>query len=479
MIEQMTAGMLLCVCSKNSEVDVEAVFTRNPNMILKPEHFAARRVNWSPKSDNLKSLARELNLGLGSFILVDDNPVECAEVRAKCPEVLTLQLPSETAKWPQFLAHVWAFDHLRVTEEDRTRTQKVLENTEREKYRDQVSTLKDFIDGLQVQVELFTPSPDQIGRVSQLTQRTNQFNWTTIRRSESDILYLQKQNGHCLAVKVSDRFGDYGMVGLLIYFENGDGYEVDTFLLSCRVLGRGVEHQVLAQFGQRALKQGKSRVKFHFRATDKNQPAWEFIKTIGAEFMEMSAKETIIRLPAEKIAGLRYHPDSGQPNQADAGGSDSSKTKSRPRSAVAFAGLSEKFQRVADELNDGKTICPAIEAYRLRAAENGAPSPGEELPATLAGKILGIWRKVIGNPSVGMNDNFNDAGGTSLKADQIVAAIRRELNLHLSIVNIFECPTVRLLSEKLEPGKTTGGSVNAAIERGARRRKQLSRKLVS
>jgi acyl carrier protein len=254
---------------------------------------------------------------------------------------------------------------------------------------------------------------------------------------------------------------------------------VDTFLLSCRVLGRGVEYQVLAQFGELALKQDKSRVKFHFRPTDKNQPAWEFIKTIGAEFMEMSAKETIIRLPTEKIADLRYNPDSGQPNDADAEGNGSSEAKSKPRSAMVRAGLSEKFQQVAVELNDVKKICPAIEAYRLRVAENGKPAPGEELPATLAGKILGIWRKVIGNSRVELNDNFIDAGGTSLKAVQIVAAIRRELNLHLSIVNIFECPTVRLLCEKLEPGKTTGGSVNAAIERGARRRKQLSRKLVS
>ena len=477
MIRQMNAGMLLCVCSKNSTPDVEAVFGQNPKMILKPGHFAAWRVNWSPKSENLKSLARELNLGLDSFIFIDDNAVECAEVRAKCPEVLTLQLPFETCHWPRFLDHVWAFDRLRVTEEDRTRTQKVLENAEREKYRDQVSTLKDFIDGLQVQAELFAPLPDQIGRVSQLTQRTNQFNWTTIRRSESDILYLlEKQNGHCLAVNVRDRFGDYGMVGLLIYFENGGSYEVDTFLLSCRVLGRGVEHEVLAQFGQLALKDGKPWVKFHFRPTDKNQPAWEFIKTLGAEFMEMSAKETTIRMPAEKIAGLRYHPDSAQPDSANAKGNGLSEAKSKPRSAMARAGWSEKFQQIAVELNDVKKICPAMEANQSRKTGNSEASSREELPQTLAGKILGIWRRVIGNSRVGMNDNFVDAGGTSLKAVQVVAAIRRELNLHLSIVNIFECPTVRLLSEKLEPGKSTGGSVNAAIERGARRRQQLSRR---
>ncbi|HTR42243.1 MAG TPA: FkbM family methyltransferase [Pseudomonadales bacterium] len=478
MARQMDAGMLLCVCSKNSAPDVEAVFAQNPNMILKAGNIAGWRVNWSPKSENLKSLARELNVGLDSFIFVDDNPVECAGMRAQCPEVLTLELPSDTSEWPQFLDQVWAFDHVRVTEEDRTRTQKVLENVEREKYREQASTLKDFIDGLQLQVELFTPAADQISRISQLTQRTNQFNCTTIRRSESDILHLlEKQNGHCLAVKVSDRFGDYGMVGLLIYFENGDRYDVDTFLLSCRVLGRGVEYQVLSQFGQLALKNSKQEAKLHFRPTEKNQPAWEFIKAVGAEFMEMSSRETIIfQFPAEKLAALRYNPDSAQSGRAHASGSDSSETKSKARPAAALVGLSGKFRHIAVELNDLKKICPAIDAHKSRAAGNVEVSPGEELPATLAGKILNIWRRVIGNARVGMNDNFIEAGGTSLKAVQVVAAIRRELNLHLSIVNIFECPTVRLLCEKLEPGKPTGGSVNAAIQRGARRRQQLSRR---
>jgi FkbH-like protein/FkbM family methyltransferase len=477
MVRQMTAGMLLCVCSKNNGPDVEAVFRQNQNMILKHEHIAVWRVNWSLKPENIKSIARELNVGLDSFIFVDDNPVECAAMRAECPEVLTLQLPSDPGQWPQFFDHVWAFDHLRTTGEDHTRTQKVLENVEREKYREQVSTLKDFIDGLRLRVELFTPLPGQISRASQLTQRTNQFNCTTIRRSESDIReLLEKKNGRCLAVNVSDRFGDYGMVGLLIYFEEGSGYDVDTFLLSCRVLGRGVEHQVLAQFGQPALKQGKQWVRIHFRPTDKNQPAREFIQSIGAEFMQTLDGDTIVQFPAEKLASLHYNPDSTQPTREASQENGASEHKPKPRSAAASVESSGKFQQIAVELNDVKTICRAIESYRSRMATKGESSHGEELPPTLAGKILGIWRKVIGNPRIGINDNFIEAGGTSLKAVQVVAAIRRELNLHLSIVNIFECPTVGLLCEKLAPVKAAGGAANAAIERGARRRKQLSQR---
>ena len=379
-----------------------------------------------------------------------------------------MQLPSDAAQWPQFLDHVWAFDHLRVTDEDRTRTQKVLENTQREKYREQVSTLKDFIDGLQLEVQLFVPVPDQINRVSQLTLRTNQFNFTTIRRSEADIVHLlDKQKGYYLAVKVSDRFGDYGMSGLLIYFENDDSCEIDTFLLSCRVLGRGVEHQVLAQF---ALKCGKPSIKFRFQATDKNQPAWEFIKSIGAGYTQTSDKETIILLAAEMLADLRYDPDSAQ--SVSARSEENNATELRPRSTIALTGSSEKPQQIAAEWNDAKKICAAIDSHKSKAIAN---VPVEELPATLAGKILGIWRRVIGNPHVSLNDNFVDAGGTSLKAVQIVAAIRRELNFSLSIVNIFECPTARLLSEKLEPPKASTSTMNEAMARGARRRKQPAR----
>ncbi len=469
MVRQMTDGMLLCLCSKNNDADVRAVFEQNPHMVLKTGQLAASRINWLPKSENIQSLAHELNLGLDSFIFLDDNAMECGEVRAQWPQVLTLQLPSDTAEWPQFLEHVWAFDHLRVTDEDRTRTQKVLENAQREKYREQASTLKDFIDGLQLDVQLSVPTADQIGRVSQLTLRTNQFNFTTVRHSESDIInLLENQHGHCLAVKVSDRFGDYGMSGLMIYSEDGDGYDVDTYLLSCRVLGRGVEHQVLAQFGQLCLRRGKEWARFRFQATEKNQPAWEFIQSVGAGFMQTAGSETVIVLPAEKLANLRYEPGEAQTNHTNG----SSETGSKPRSTTAVLGLSKKFQQIAGELNDVKKICAAIDTRKSQA--NGKAF-AEELPATLAGKILGIWRRVIGNSHVGMNDNFVDVGGTSLKAVQIVAAIRRELNLHLSIVNIFECPTVRLLSEKMEPAKAPPVSMNEAMARGARRRKQPTR----
>ena len=121
MVELAGKGILLCLCSKNDESDVLEVFEQRPDMVLKRDHLVSWRINWMPKSENIKSLAQELNLGLDSFIFLDDNPVECAEVRSGCPEVLTLRLPIER-DIAGFLKHVWAFDRLNVTSEDQQRT---------------------------------------------------------------------------------------------------------------------------------------------------------------------------------------------------------------------------------------------------------------------------------------------------------------------------------------------------------------------
>ena len=243
MIGQINRGMLLCLCSKNSEQDVLDVFDRRTDMVLKREHLVSWRINWKSKSENIKSLAAELGLGLDSFIFIDDSPVDCADVRIQCPSVLTLQTPPDSTSIPGFLNHLWAFDHLSSTEEDRNRTRTYRENAERHGFRDQTLSLKEFIEGLQLRIEISDATAGQLARVAQLTVRTNQFNLTTIRRSEHDIKdFLGREGAACLTVRVADRFGDYGLVGTLLYEANADRFMVDTLLLSCRVLGRGVEY---------------------------------------------------------------------------------------------------------------------------------------------------------------------------------------------------------------------------------------------
>ena len=216
MVAQQAKGRLLCLCSKNNERDVWEVFERHSEMPLKREHLAAWRINWQPKSENLKDLARELNLGLDSFIFIDDNPVECAEVKANCPSVEVLLLPPDVERIPKFLAHIWAFDQNKVTHEDRQRTASYRQNAERESLRSSSSSLDDFLASLDLQVEISAFQPEQLDRVAQLTQRTNQFNLTTIRRTEQEILSLvQSGKLQCETISARDRFGDYGLVEVL------------------------------------------------------------------------------------------------------------------------------------------------------------------------------------------------------------------------------------------------------------------------
>ncbi|HEY0605644.1 MAG TPA: HAD-IIIC family phosphatase, partial [Herpetosiphonaceae bacterium] len=285
MVAQHDAGMVLCLCSKNDEADIDEVFSRRSDLPLRREHITSRRINWHTKSENVRSLAAELQLGLDSFIFLDDNPLECAELRAHCPDVLTLQVPSDPEAIPHFLQHIWAFDRLKLTDEDRRRTSLYRQQLSRAEFRRSADSFGDFLAGLELEVTIAPPSRQQLHRVAQLTQRTNQFNLTTVRRSEQELARLLESGAsECLAVQVQDRFGDYGLVGALLFAAEAQQLIVDTFLLSCRALGRGVEHRMLSRLGQIALARGLDQILLRFTPTARNQPAHEFLASIvGAD----------------------------------------------------------------------------------------------------------------------------------------------------------------------------------------------------
>jgi FkbH-like protein/FkbM family methyltransferase len=477
MVGQMNAGMLLCLCSKNNEKDVLDVFDLRTDMVLKREHLVSQRINWNAKSESVKSLANELNLGLDSFIFIDDNPVDCADVQINCPAVLTLQLPRNAESLPSFLNHIWAFDHQAVTEEDQNRTRMYQESTKRQQYREQSFSLKDFVKGLQLRVEISEATEDQLDRVSQLTFRTNQFSFTSVRRSENEIKdFLQREGSHCLAVRVADRFGDYGLVGVAMYETEADRYKVDTLLLSCRVLGRGVEHALVSLLGRRAVNEEKAFVEFRYLLTEKNLPALEFITSVGAQYRNEAG--TSWTFPAERLAGVEYDPDRNAPIEREAPATvNPDKLTRRSTGVLGVANPSASLQGIGENLYDIDRLAKAIEEYRLRAQPLHAVAdvvPGSALEIAVAN----IWKKILGKPRIGMNDNFFESGGTSLRAVQVIAMIKKELQQNLSIVSMFECPTVTLLAAKLsgKSGEARVGTTTAgAALRGQRRRYKTTR----
>lgn len=475
MVAKSQAGVLLCLCSKNNEKDVLDALTRRADMPLKPDHLAAWQVNWKSKSQNIQALAKQLNLSLDSFIFLDDNPVECAEVRAKCPEVVTLQVPSDPAQFPSFLAHIWPLDGSAVTQEDAARTRMYRENAQRERAREESLSLASFVHGLELRVDIAPPSRVDIARVSQLTYRTNQFNFTTIRRSEGEILeYLNHEDRGGLVVRVSDRFGDYGLVGVVLFERATDQLRVDTLLLSCRVLGRGVEHAIMAWLGNEAVRTSRRWVVVPYAQTERNQPALEFISAVAVGYGD--ATGTVWTIPAEVLSETRYDPERAAAAMALASGGESTAGQRQPATDLGAGRFSEKLQVIAGELNNAARITAAIAEHRARRSKAAATVvPGNSLEAAIAA----IWSRVLGRHGVGLHENFFEVGGTSLRAVQVISAIRKELQHNLSIVTLFENPTVAALAARLGAtpgeGEDANAATAAAAARGQQRRYNINR----
>lgn len=267
-------GVLLAIASKNNWDDAVQVIDRHPGMVLRRSHFAALRISWDDKATSLREIARELDLGLGSFVFVDDDPVERDWVASQLPEVQVLSLGDEPALRSRALIESGAFATLSLTDEDRIRPALYERRARAEEMRRSTPSLEDFYAALRMRVEVTEPDPYLVPRVAQLTQKTNQFNLTTRRYRDADIGGFVASDTHRVyALSLTDRFGDHGLVGAAIIARAGADWTIDTLLLSCRVLGRTVENAFLAFLAGQAHAEGARRLIGEFLPTPKNAPA--------------------------------------------------------------------------------------------------------------------------------------------------------------------------------------------------------------
>jgi len=441
---QQERGMLLCVVSKNDPEDVDAVFEAHQDMPLRREDILAWRVNWQPKSANIRAIAKELQLGLDSFVFVDNNPMETAEVRTNCPGVVTITLPSSPKAIPVFLNHVWAFDRPSVTSEDRKRAQMYESNRSRNQFRAKAASYADFLAELNLTVDISELASGDVARASQLTQRTNQFNLTTRRRTEPDIRdTLEHGPSRILKVSVHDRFGDYGLVGLMTYKKRDNALQVEDFLLSCRVLGKGVEHAILARLGKAACAEGVEFVEVAYIATPKNQPARDFL----------AGFDTVSHRPTEN--GFVYCFPSGYAAQI----------AFKPSEEPAPAGDAEIESGKEGEIDAGATVTPfdyewialnSMDASRALRTLDAIPG-ASDLPRSVAPPrtdlercIVGIWERVLKVSPIGIHDNYFDLGGDSLAAVRIFVELEGICKQQLPLVTLFEAPTVAQLADILQ-----------------------------
>jgi FkbH-like protein len=430
MVEQHDAGMLLCLCSKNNAEDVVQVFEQRTEMVLQRRHFVAWRVNWKPKSENIKSLAQELQVGLESFIFIDDDPLECAEVQASCPEVLTLQLPGNSDLIPRFLRNLWVFDRGNITEEGGKRTALYKENFQRDQFRKQAPTFEEFLAGLRLKIQISPLAPHQLARVSELTNRTNQFNFTTIRRSEAEIKQLCELEGaECLVVHAKDRFGNYGFVGVVIFKVNADAMSVDTFLLSCRALGRRVQHRMLASLGEIARERGLDHIDIPYVRTPKNQPALDFMESLGVLPKEPLDDGLLFRLPVGFAAAVSDHLPVSERTHVSVSGSAPSPAGSSVFGANAQA-KAWMLSSIATELCDADQIQKVVSERALRQPKSNTTyvAPHTDIER----KLAEIYAEFLDIEQVGIHDSFFELGGHSLLATQVLSRIREAFQVELS-----------------------------------------------
>ena len=277
-------GVILGIVSKNNEADALEVFERHEHMVLRKSDFATMKINWSPKAQNIAEIAQDLDIGIDSIVFIDDNPVEREAIRTALPEVTVPEFPADTCELAAFLARVYkeCFFTLESTDEDRKRTETYLANAQQAAERTAAPSIEAFLTGLRTKILLTRVREEDLPRAAQLTQKTNQFNLTTRRYTEQELRALQTTPGADVFIaSVADKYGDNGKVFVgIVRREALDTAELDTFLMSCRVVGRFIEDQILDQLAKELRADGLSRLRVQFIPTRKNALARTFVERL-------------------------------------------------------------------------------------------------------------------------------------------------------------------------------------------------------
>ena len=284
-LDMQQRGLILAMCSKNNAADVDQVLKEHPHQVLREDHFAARRVNWLPKAENLVSLAQELNLGLDTFIFVDDSDHECAAVQHALPQVEVVQVPSRPTDVTSCLDHVARLEVLSLTSEDLAKTQMYAQERHRRELMEEVGadSSSDYLSRLGMKMTVRINGAGHLPRLAQLTQKTNQFNLTTRRYDEARVAaFLQDDEWWVADFSLADSFGDSGIVGLaLLQRCTPKSIRIDTFLMSCRVIGREAEGAFLHTLLRYLVERDVELVTAEYIPTAKNVLVRDFLPEQG------------------------------------------------------------------------------------------------------------------------------------------------------------------------------------------------------
>ena len=279
LLQLSKAGVILTVCSKNNEADVLEAWETNPYMILKKDHYSAYRINWDDKVKNITELAEELNIGLDSLVFVDDDPTERELIKQRLTMVSVPDFPVQPYGLPVFFQKLVEdyFKVYSITNEDKKRAEQYKANASRTQAQQTFSDFGDFLESLDIQITVEAANEFNITRIAQLTQKTNQFNLTSKRYTDSDVRGFLADGWKIWCISVADRFGDNGITGCIMV--NGDS--IDTFLVSCRILGKGIEMAFIKKILTLLKENGVESVKATYLPTAKNAQVSDFYDRCG------------------------------------------------------------------------------------------------------------------------------------------------------------------------------------------------------
>ncbi|MFA0963315.1 amino acid adenylation domain-containing protein [Roseivirga sp. BDSF3-8] len=495
LIEKYEQGFLLALISKNNEKDVWEVFDNHPDMLLRREHILSYRINWQTKSGNLESLAREINVGTDSFLFIDDSAPECREVSMALPSVMTVQWPREEHAMNAMPRLLWALDKAWVTDEDKQRTAMYRAERQRNDSLAHTTNHVQYLAELGLEVSFRSCASGDMPRMAQLLQRTNQFNIFPRRKDQTELSVWLREAGHYgWAVEVKDMYGAYGLTGVVLAVGNGDILQVESLLLSCRVLGRGVETALMSGIKHFAHENGFQSVTLQSRQTGRNAPALAFLSSL--EWDSVTDEEAYIEhvaqtnLLPECPAYLVLHYD--QPltrqeepvqdvaiTQVTVGKNEAAEVPGNTMHDWTYdmVPVDSPYKKLYQplKLNTASRILSAMAGAERDLVSMITPvAPKNEMEATL----LTVWQQVLAVKNIGVTHPFFSAGGTSLKAVRLVSAVRKATGHSLDIRWLFDDLSIRELAgrmsrempaEGLETIPVLPGQISYALSDGQRR----------
>ena len=280
LLELSKNGVILTVCSKNNEQDVIEAWNKNPFLQIKKEQLAAWRINWNNKAGNIAELAQELNIGLESMVFIDDNSTERELIKQMLPMVETPEFPKQPYMLYEFFEKISTdyFQIYKLTREDKDKLEQYKANAERASFQKSFTSYDDYLKSLEIKLDIQALNPMNLSRIAQMTQKTNQFNLTTKRYTEEDIATFASQGAKIYCISVSDKFGDNGITGATIVTvdEKSKSADIDSLLLSCRILGKNIETIFLKYVLQQLKNDGILHVTSTFIPTAKNKQVSDF-----------------------------------------------------------------------------------------------------------------------------------------------------------------------------------------------------------